>query len=270
MKVHHSIIGMLLVLHATACRHQKSPPDGGSAGDSSAVRISVDDRTGTPCTKQADCEPGLVCSYMEPGCDHPARACEPSGSCTVAVRACSCDGRDIDICPSTRTPYVALGRCNGEDKPCSNDGECNPGLRCGREPGCDNARGRCQSPSHRSCTKGLKVTACGCDGKEFDLCQDPFRPHKNVGLCERARIGDPCSTDADCHVGDCAYVEAGCDRSARRCQLVGKGCPRSLTLCGCDGKDIDMCLSAADGPSPPFLRSGTAKPFRHVGSCSEH
>jgi hypothetical protein len=268
MRVRESIIGVLLVLQTTGCRHQKSPDDP-PAGDSSTTPAGAGDRRGRPCTKEADCEPDLRCAYAESGCDHPARTCEPWGSCTRAVYACSCDGQDIDICPSTSKPYATRGRCNGEDKPCSSDAECKPGLKCAYEPGCAPPKGTCQLASRRSCATGLKVKACGCDGKEFDICEDPFHPHKSVGVCPKAPLGEPCSTKADCRIGDCAYVQAGCDHPARLCQLVGSGCPRSLTLCGCDGKDMEMCLSDLDSPSPPFAHSGAPRPFTHVGNCSE-
>ncbi len=103
--------------HAGPCAGQ-SPT---SVASTTGSARPIEELVGKPCKTKADCagsQPGwLACAIVEPGCDSPRRECRYTGQCHHAVMACGCNGKDIDICPSTTEPYSKLGRCGQSSAP---------------------------------------------------------------------------------------------------------------------------------------------------------
>ncbi len=180
---------------AVACRPlSESAPEASTstsavAASASAVASSVAPSDGTPCADDGDCTDGLVCFFVNPGCEARARdgACRPatwSHECAVNRPMCGCDARTLRGTPCAgiiRERWSSTDRCA-----CTSDADCKNGQQCFfTEAGCDRA-GSCDDPAPAKCPAGA-ATLCTCKGKTQALtCAQTMRePWSKASACAK-------------------------------------------------------------------------------------
>lgn len=164
-----------------------APRASASASASAASSASTSD--GVPCANDSDCTDGLVCFYVNPGCEARGRdgVCHVptwSRECAANRPMCGCDGRTLWGKPCMgiiRERWSSTDRCS-----CKADAECKNGQQCFfGERGCD-APGTCDDPALVKCP-ATNATFCTCKGKtQEQTCAQTMRePWSKAGACAK-------------------------------------------------------------------------------------
>jgi hypothetical protein len=139
--------------------------NGSSSGSSSGGNGSSSggNDAGTPCTSDAQCDPGFLCGYPEAdGCSAKGHCIADTGvRCNTVLLGCSCSGTDFNtVCVGLPDGYVS--------EPLAHTGLCTIGIDAGLD--CD---------ADSQCLRGLKCCqSCGA----ADCADECIKPMPN-GMC---------------------------------------------------------------------------------------
>jgi hypothetical protein len=169
-------LAIALASGAIACRSSsEAVPDAAVDGAAAAPKApaTVDaaaalaDDDGAPCANDGDCASGLVCFYVNPGCEARSRngACRaPSWGheCAVNRPMCGCDGRTLwgRVCAGViQERWSSLERC-----PCTTDADCKGGQQCFFGEASCTKQGSCEDPAKVKCP-ATTASFCTCKNK---------------------------------------------------------------------------------------------------------
>lgn len=177
---------------AVACRPTTDarPLEGGATIDAATTSPPRATRSApVSCASDSECGGGLVCFFVNPGCEPASRVgeChEPTWDheCAVNRPMCSCDRRTLWGKPCAgviRERWSRLERCS-----CQADADCKNGQQCFfTGAGCDRA-GECDDPAFAKCPEPT-ATFCTCKGKTVGrTCAQTMRePWSRASSCTR-------------------------------------------------------------------------------------